>query len=116
MQNLDYILQKVRGLSPAELRSLHEELALIRAAIPHDEAQSAEDISPLDVPIEMAKDSGTGRLKIRFPFYYGARADIGWRTLEITSSAQRALIEILVQSVKEDIAAGRTSVSEPGLQ
>lgn len=101
------VIDQIRLLSSEDQRLVAQEIALLLAGIEPTEAQSCEDLVPIDVPIEGHKISETGVLRIRFPFQIGRRDLLGWRTMVVTQAAQLRLLEILAVSLDQDEKAGR---------
>jgi len=110
------LLEDIHLLSPDQLLSLRQELILLLAGIPHDEAQYCRDLAPLDLPMEADMDDSTGVLNIRTPFVIGLRNEVGWKEISLTPAAQQYLLSILAQSVRDNEKAGRNLTKEIKLQ
>lgn len=69
------------------------------------------DMHPLDLPIRYSKDSQTGDLYLRLGYPMdqspGLAANVVWREVRVTPSAQACLLMIFDNSLREDQAAGR---------
>lgn len=73
-----------------------------------DAIDSHHDFVQIDVPIESRKDEKTGALQIRFAYQVGVHnPQLAWRMMDVTQAAQKALLQVFLESIQEDRKADR---------